>query len=371
MTSAPTVHVIAPFHSRLIKEKWSHCAFTQIALKQIEIFKRVGARVIDYSNFGSESTADKHVEILNRTVFRKHFSDDGIPGHEAVIGSPGWTAWSARLTSTLLPRLDAHGDHIVIHTFGDSAASIVLHTKTAQHLESHVGYDRAPFGIPRVYVSEAWRHFMWGKYPNDAGDRRYSWVVLPYYDTTDWTLVKKPRDYIAYMGRIAADKGVSTIQAIAKARPAWKFKIAGSGDPRPFDLPKNVEYVGVLPGRDRAKFLGNARALLCPSEYVEPCAGVVCEAAMTGTPTVASSWGGFMETIVRGETGYQAATLAEWIAGIDAAKTLDRKHIADQARRRFSLDAAATQYGRIFETLLSLRRGGWYAGVDPGLPAAA
>src|SRR4030095_12952278 len=203
-----------------------------------------------------------------------------------------------------------------------------------------------------------------GKYKNTVGDRRYSWVVLPYYDERDWPAVETPGDYFAFMGRVTADKGISTIQAIANARPGWKFKIAGSGDAAPFSLPPNVECLGTLPGKDRAAFMGNARALLCPSEYVEPCAGVVCEAALTGTPSVASSWGGYMETIERGGTGYQAATLAEWIACIDAAAHLGRAYIAREARARFSTEAAIVQYGRVIDQLLSLRRDGWYSGVE-------
>lgn len=359
-----TVHVIAPFHSHLAKEKWSHCAFTQITLKQIAIFKQLGAQVIDYSNFGSESTADEHVTVLGKKVFSQFFSDDGMPGHRAEIGSAGWDAWISRLIPSVAARMRGKGKHVVIHTFGDSAARLLnACPPSTLHLESHVGYDRPPFGARRVYVSEAWRHFMWGKYPNDGGDRRYSWVVLPYYDEKDWVFVEDPDDYIAYMGRITADKGISTIQAIANARPQWKFKVAGAGDPKPFELPANVECVGVLPGKDRAAFVGGARVLLCPSDYVEPCAGVVCEAAMTGTPTVASSWGGYTETIEQGETGYHAATLAEWIACIDAAKTLEREPVARRARERFSLEVAALQYARVFEQLLALSDEGWYAGV--------
>lgn len=360
-----TVHVVAPFHSRLRKEHWSHCAFTQIALKQIEIFRRLGMHVIDYSNFGSESTAHEHVPLLDEAAFGRFFSDDGMPGHRAEIGSPGWLEWITKLTASMKARSRGPGQHIVVHTFADAAACLLNDLPEALHLESHVGYDRAPFGAKRVYVSEAWRHFMWGKYPNDVGDRRYSWVVLPYYDEEDWPFVKAPKDYVAFMGRVVNDKGISTIRAIASARPRWKFKIAGEGDPRPFDLPSNVEHAGVLPGRDRARFVGDARVLLCPTEYVEPCAGVVCETALTGTPTVASSWGGFTETIRHGETGYHAATLAEWIAGIDAATALDRRRVARAARERFSLEAAAAGYARVFEQLLSLHGKGWYAGVAP------
>ena len=354
-----TVHVIAPFHSRLMKEHWSHCAFTQITLKQIEIFKRLGHHVIDYSNYGSESTAHEHVELLSKDLFEQYFSDDGKPGHEAVIGSVGHARW---LTALILAecRMQEPGEHIVAHTFGDSAASLVPRTTNASHFESHVGYDRMPFGVPRVYVSEAWRHFMWGKYPNQTGDRRYSWVILPYYDKPDWP--EGPGgDYIAFMGRIVPDKGITTIKAIAEARPDWKFKVAGSGDLGPFQMPSNVEHMGILPGNERAAFLGGASVQILPTEYIEPCAGSVIEGMLCGTPAVTSSWGGFTETVETGRTGYRAATLQEWIDGIDGAARLMRQHVAYRALGRFTLEAAEKQYAHVFEQLLSLRTSkGWY-----------
>jgi glycosyltransferase involved in cell wall biosynthesis len=188
-------------------------------------------------------------------------------------------------------------------------------------------------------------------------------VVLPYYDKKDWKLVKTPKDYIAYMGRITADKGITTVGAIAEARPDWKFKVAGSGNITPFSLPKNVQYMGTLPGKDRAKYMGNASVLLCPSEYVEPCAGVVCEAALTGTPAVGSSWGGYTETI-EGRTGATASTLSQWIEGIEFAQSLDRQWVHDRAVDRFSLEAATRQYAQITEQLIALHTPkGWYAGV--------
>jgi glycosyltransferase involved in cell wall biosynthesis len=294
------------------------------------------------------------VELLNADLYTQFFSDDGIPGHDSVIGSLGWKIWNAKLMSELVTRTRAPGQHIVVHTFGDSAADAITLIPTAAHVESHVGYDRGPFGAARVFVSNAWRHFHWGKYASSVQDRQRSAVVLPYYDREDWPFVGQPKQYLAYMGRVTADKGISRIGQIARARPDWQFKLAGSGDPKPFDLPGNVECVGLLPGKDRAAFVGNAQALLCPTEYVEPCAGVVCEAALTGTPTVASDCGGFAETIRQGVTGYRASTLTDWIDALEGIKgdAIDRTVVREHALQQFTLESAAHQYTRIFDRLM-------------------
>lgn len=359
--TSPIVHVISPFHSRPAKEHWSHCAFTQVALRQIKIFKSMGCKVIDYSNWGSESEAWDHVELLGKGQFEKYFVDDGLPGHgnKAEIGSPGWQAWFAQLYIAIQQRVKEPGKHIIVHSFGDAAGRLVkgLPQHNIQHLEGQIGYDRASFGAFRVYISNAWRHYLWGKYGSTVGEQRYSWVIPPFYDEADWPFVPEDENdgYIAFMGRVTPDKGIRTILAIANARPDWRFKLAGSGDIKPFEpLPPNVEYLGVLPGRERASFLGRAAVHIAPTDYIEPCAGNVCEGMLTGTPAVGSSWGGFNETCL-----HRAATLGEWVKEIELARAATRQAIAGYARGRFTLQAARASYERVFAQMLALYGQGW------------
>lgn len=375
-----TIHVISPFHSRLQKEKWSHCAFTQIALKQIQIFKMLGFHVIDYSNWGSESVADEHVEILNRDEFLNNFLDDGRPAHgNAEVGGAAWKLWNDKLIDSVSKRMirqDVGNYEFVAHTFGNSAEALIKLMPEAMHLESHIGYDRPGFGARRVFVSEAWRNYLFGKYGSTAEDHRWSWAVLPYYDKADWpyyddTFSGNPslRPYVAFLGRMTQDKGLCTVVDVAQRMPHLKFKLAGSGlnreqfisDYKPTD---NVEFLGEIAGKDRADFLGNTSCLIVPSEYLEPCAGVVCEAALCGTPSVASSWGGFNETIISGVTGRTASFLGDYIRGIEAAIVMPRNIVRRIAETKFSLEAAAVQYGRIFERLLTIKGDGWYTMPD-------
>ena len=374
-----TIHVISPFHSRLLKEKWSHCAFTQIALKQIQIFKMLGYHVIDYSNWGSESVADEHVEILSKDEFLNSFLDDGRPAHgNADIGSPQWQLWNKRLLEAFNRRMTnrqkagkkgaGNGVEFVAHTFGSSAEALLQLLPDAIHFESHIGYDRPGFGPKRVFVSEAWRNYLWGKYGSEAGDHRYSWVVHPYYDVNDWPpMLSQPyKDGpVSYLGRMTADKGLSTVVDIAARMPHLTFELAGSGMSQSdfqtsYKPTNNVIFLGEIPGSERATFYGRSSVLLVPSEYMEPCAGVVCEAALCGTPSVASSWGGFKETIIEGMTGYTAATLSDWIHGVELASLLLRKVVMANARARFKLEAAAVKYDQILETLMRQKRLGWY-----------
>lgn len=370
-----TIHVIAPFHSRLQKEQWSNCAFTQIALKQIQIFKMLGFRVIDYSNFGSESAADEHVELLNHDEFLNSFLDDGRPAHgNAIVGSPEWQLWNSKLMRAVERRLEVGADkghQFVAHTFGNSAEGLLRLMPEALHVETHIGYDRPGFGAHRVFVSEAWRNYLFGKYGSTAADHRWSWVVHPYYQASDWPYISTcrwghRRAYVAYLGRLTGDKGLSTFVDVAKRMGNIDFHIAGPGMtveqfnaaycPTP-----NVFFRGELEGNERARYLGAASALLVPSEYLEPCAGVVCEAALCGTPSVASSWGGFKETIKPGYTGILASTLAEWIDGVNVAMTsINRSYVGAFARSNFTLESATFKYDRIFETLLTLKGDGWY-----------
>lgn len=366
-----TVHVIAPFHTRLVKEKWSNCGFTQITLNFIKVCKMLGYHVIDYSNFGSESVADEHVEILSKKEYLTTFLDDGAPAtaDNAEVGSPGWRIWHDALCPKVRARVDSEGYHFVAHPFGEAAAMLLRTCPEAFHVETNIGYDRPGFGAYRIFCTEAWRNYHFGKYGSSVGDHRWSWVVPIYHERNEWPFRGVTRSTetrpVSFLGRLTPSKGISTIIDIAKHMSNLPFEIAGPGMSgadfqAAYKPPNNVNFLGLLEGKDRAAYYGRASVLLAPSEYLEPCGGVVLEAALCGTPSVASSWGGFRETIQVHRTGMLASTLAQWIDGVNFCRKLSRRTVADNAEARFTNESAVFQYDRIFEQLLTLKGEGWY-----------
>lgn len=255
-----------------------------------------------------------------------------------------------RLDQVARPR----GNDVVMHTYGRRPGDVFMKTfEAAVHVEPGVGYDRPPWGPYRIYESEAWRHFLWGKYGTSLNDRRKSWVIPWAFDPTDWPeVVGATQSYVSFLGRIVFDKGLETVKAGARALPSVRFCVAGPGNPGN-NWPSNVELIGPVYGRERVAFLSGAFAHLCPTEYVEPLGGSAIEAMLCGTPVIASDYGGFTETIVDGVTGYRASTPREWIHGVERASKLDRSRCRASALERFGLDAAAPKYRRAIEQLLT------------------
>ncbi|WEX10629.1 glycosyltransferase family 4 protein [Chelativorans sp. AA-79] len=119
------------------------------------------------------------------------------------------------------------------------------------------------------------------------------------------------QDYFVYAGRLAPEKGIATlIRAAALAKQ--KLVIAGTG---PEEAPlrelartsgADVTFAGYVSGEKLFRLIGEARALVLPSEWYENAPISILEAYALGKPVVGSDIGGIPEMIKEGETGYTA-----------------------------------------------------------------
>lgn len=207
-------------------------------------------------------------------------------------------------------------------------------------VECGVGYDSPPtLGVVRVYETEAWRHYCFGKYQQPEADRRASWVLPWARDPAEWPLGRGEGGYVSYLGRWTRDKGAGTVLELAQRLPAVTFKVATNAAMYgSTDCPSNVEFVGPVLGADRATFLGGAFAHLCPSTYVEPLCGSAVEAMLCGTPVVTTNYGGFVETVKHGMTGRLCASVDEMESTLLEAFNARDKVNARPFTRSFTLD---------------------------------
>ncbi len=209
------------------------------------------------------------------------------------------------------------------------------------HIECGVGYDFPPItGVYRVYETEAWRHFCLGKNNEPLDRRRNSWVIPWAFDSSDWPLGNGAEEYITYLGRLDADKGLGDICDIARENPSIRFMI-GSTDHKCgldiFDPPSNVNFIGHVLSGDRARFLGNALCHLAPTQYVEPLGGTVIEAQLCGTPVITSNFGGFTETVLEGETGFRCNSTNEMSLAISKLH-FNRRTIREKTIVRYGIE---------------------------------
>ena len=125
----------------------------------------------------------------------------------------------------------------------------------------------------------------------------------------------EPREgYLAFLGRISPEKRPDRAIEIA-ARAGVKLKMAAKVDRadqaywdeviKPLvDAHPNVEFIGEINERQKAKFLGEASALIFPIDWPEPFGLVMIEAMACGTPVIAFRSGSTPEVIDDGVTGF-------------------------------------------------------------------
>ncbi|TPK17588.1 glycosyltransferase family 4 protein [Mesorhizobium sp. B2-5-7] len=166
--------------------------------------------------------------------------------------------------------------------------------------------------------------------------------------------------YLAFLGRMSRDKRPDRAIEIAR-RTGLKLKLAakvGDGDRAYFEEVvqplidgDRVEYVGEIGEDQKARFLGNAAALLFPIDWPEPFGLAVIEAMACGTPVMAWSCGAMPEIIDHGVTGFVVETIEDAVASMPALLQLDRRRIRTAFERRFSADRMARDYVEAYSRL--------------------
>ena len=173
-------------------------------------------------------------------------------------------------------------------------------------------------------------------------------------------------DYLAFLGRIAPEKGVDTALAIA-AKAGLPLRIAAKIDfaDRGYfnyriapllESAANAEYIGEIDETEKGDFLGGAVALLFPIEWPEPFGLVMIEAMSCGTPVIAFNRGSVPEVIEHGVTGFIVETAEEAAAAVEQAIKLDRARIRAAFEQSFTADIMAMNYEATYPAVLDMAR---------------
>ncbi len=171
--------------------------------------------------------------------------------------------------------------------------------------------------------------------------------------------------YLAFLGRISPEKRPDRAIEIA-ARAGRPLKIAAKVDRvdqayweeriRPMvDGAPNVEFIGEIDERQKARFLGDATALLFPIDWCEPFGMVMIEAMACGTPVIAFRCGSTPEIIDDGYSGYLVESVEQAVAAVRRLDRLDRRVARTCFERRFTIERVADDYLSIYQALPGVR----------------
>lgn len=95
-------------------------------------------------------------------------------------------------------------------------------------------------------------------------------------------------DFVLYVGRLSAEKGIKTLLAAAELLPEQKFVIIGDGPEKPTEWPVNVQFLGYKPQVEVMEYMRRTKALIVPSEWYEVNSLVIPEAHTAGTWVIAA-----------------------------------------------------------------------------------
>lgn len=113
-----------------------------------------------------------------------------------------------------------------------------------------------------------------------------------------------------------------------------------------------ITYSGSVSGKQKTKFLSEAKALLFPIEWEEPFGMSVIEALACGTPVIAMNRGAMPEIIEHGVNGFLANNEAEFAEYMQRIDEIEPKACRQSVEKYFSAPAMAGQYvDRYYEVL--------------------
>ncbi len=195
----------------------------------------------------------------------------------------------------------------------------------------------------------------------------FSWAAQAHnvkngFDIDHYEFCAAPRDYLAWMGRIAPEKGLQ--DAVAAAQKAQvSLKIFGVVQDHAYwhQIQQNfptapIEYCGFLATDVLQNQLKQARALLMTPHWVEAFGNVAIEAMACGVPVVAYQRGGPAEIVQHGETGWlvEPDSVPALVNAIRNLDQIDRADCRRHAEAEYSLEAMGDRVEAWFADILGV-----------------
>ena len=305
-------------------------------------------------------------------------------GHDVTLFAAGTSDTPATLQSTF--RQGYHTDESLwpwelCELFNLSAAVEratafdVIHAQ-AEYAPLSLTYTRL-CAAPLVHTVHHWptapEVALWSHYPDApfiaisaAQARRLAGltvagVVHHAVDPARFPFRPEPDDYLLFLGRFVAGKGV--LEAIEAARRCGMRLVLAAAESdyyrqavAPLVDGSRVIYRGEVDPATRATLLGGALALLYPVQADEPFGLVLAEAMTCGTPVAALDRGAVAELVDEGITGGVFNNLHNLVAGLPRVVELNRGRVRARALERFHPDRMVEGYAKIYAGLATAGR---------------
>ena len=354
-------HVLGLAHTATNKD-YSSCAFTQKVLNFCKMMTERGHTVYHYGNELSRVHCTEHIEVT-----QKHDIAPPEMSGKFDVGGTTYIKFNAVAAAEIFRRKEPRDFLICMwpahKVIADQHTDLII-------VEAGIGYPSGHFAPFKVFESYAVLHAYRGLDGVGTANGNSWWydVVIPNsFDPQDFSFRAHKDDYLLFLGnRLGAGaegKGITIAIQIAE-RTKRRLVIGGPGEITDL-LPDNILNIGFVGVEQRAQWMAGARAVLCPSLFVEPFCGVSVEAMFCGTPVISTDWGAFVENNIHGVTGYRCRTMEQFIWAVNNTGKLNPGVCRAWAMKNFTLEKAVVRYEEYFKSLWNIAFGeGWYAPND-------
>jgi glycosyltransferase involved in cell wall biosynthesis len=347
----PRIHLLG-LPNAPVNPDYSLDGFAAAGHRFARMLEKLGYPTILYGAEGSNAPCTEFVQIISERERTALLKDCEYQHATMDDRFPLWQLSNARAAAEVSLRKQP-GDFLLT-IGGGSQKPIFDFNPDLLPVEYSIGYE-GNFCPNRVFESRAWQHFCYGK--QGIADGRFFDTTIPlFFDPDQFPFCAQPEDYFLYVGRLTERKGVQVVCQIAKAA-GIKMKFIGHGDPGL--ITGGHEYLGAVDWKTRNEIMSKAKAVICPTLYMEPFCAVSVEAQLCGTPVIATDWGGFTETVEQGRTGFRCAYLGEFVEAARAVEQLDRWYIRNRAVWNYSMWNLCHDYAAYFSRLQKLFGDGW------------
>ena len=298
---------------------------------------------------GDSITSAELVPCTSRALRLDPDVRDPIPHHTLMLDK-------VRERAADFDILHFHIDYLHFPLFRSKAVRTVTTLHGRQDLADHMPFYRRFSDMPLISISNAQR--------TPLGSANFVGTVyhgLPLgLHKPSW---KPAGCYLAFLGRISAEKRPDRAIAIARAA-GLPLKIAAKIDKvdegffrevvAPLLKGGEIEFVGEINESAKAEFLGGAAGLLFPIDWPEPFGLVMIEAMACGTPVLAFRCGSVPEIVEDRLTGRVVSSVAEDVPAIPELLALDRNSIRARFEQRFASRRMASDYVNIYRSVLRM-----------------
>lgn len=328
----PTLHILAnPWgitHTRYRMEP-----FNVAVLKFIENMRDRNYELVHYGHESAQVPCENIVCVTNQEMPPPADGDLFDNKTSEIL-----TAFSRRATQEIQRRKKPKD--MILCFYGAAHKAVADDHPDLFILEPSIGYSPETVFAPfRAFVSYSQMHYYYGVHNKLLSPSWYDAVIPNAFTPSEFEVAEKKDDYFVYLGRVNYDKGIDLCVQVTRhlgkqlkiAGPATNLKHLGYTN-----LPDHVEMLGYVNPEQRKAVLSRAQCLMAPTHYIEPFGNIVAEAQFCGTPVLTTDWGGFVDSVLEGVTGFRCKDFKDFVDGAKLVNQLDPSTIREWAMQNFS-----------------------------------